>query len=348
MNIMIDEELRKINNLSYKWKIDKEYSHFSRFYEMDSNNDNMWNNNVSYWLKLFKKIPEMENRASEIADNNMYANSAVAYLLMGDKSTSSSLIEVKKYVDRAVIYGDSQLVYDYAIELLKQDDSLGNNYIETAAKLGNRNAQKMLSYHYENQDSEDMFLDYKIKPAPYSQELEITGMGYLLDQLGQEYANPISIPFLQNVSVRQVERCLRRICADFNVPVSVSASSLVSGGFLNTINAKLSYNDASKGGGLLNKKVYRALRVEHPNPPQKYCEELIVFLPDGVKFFFIGGSRAFKEMNEYEKLKDGDFDNVGLFAKMRFFTGGTPDEEEYLNELRWHMSVYELFQKLLS
>ena len=52
-------------------------------------------------------------------------------------------------------------------------------------------------------------------------------------------------------------------------------------------------------------------------------------------------------MNDYENLKNGEMDRVGFIAKMKFFTGGTPNEERYVEELNWHYAVYELFQKLV-
>ena len=286
MSELIEEEYRKINNSSFKWKIDKNDRCFSSLYENVTDIDEKWLNDIKYWIEFAREGEAYRKTFLIIAEKNKYANSAAAYMLMNDKTKGIYSSELKKYVDRAVGYGDNQLVYDYAISLLKKNESLGDHYMKIAADMGNKNAQIMLLDDEESTAAVEEFQDYKLKPAPYSQELEITGMGYLLDQLGQEYADPIRIPYISDVSVRQVERCLRRICADFNIPVSVSTSSLVSGGVLNSINAKLLYNDMSKGGGLLNKKVYRALRVVHPNPPQQYCNELIVFLPDGVRFFF--------------------------------------------------------------
>ena len=42
---------------------------------------------------------------------------------------------------------------------------------------------------------------------------------------------------------------------------------------------------------------YKVVKISHPNPPQSYCDQLYIILDNGVRLFYVGESKAFKEMN---------------------------------------------------
>ncbi|MCM1170602.1 MAG: hypothetical protein NC393_00580 [Clostridium sp.] len=347
---LLEDEIKYVNDLSYKWKYDEDDSRFSSLFDnsiITSNLQMHWKILTDYWVRFAEKGDEYSDKVVSLADEgNVYAVSAVAkiYLKKANWEEKRSIIE--DYIDETIKAGIGYLALEYASILKNSEKDKSHYYFDIASKYGCDEAQNTMLF--ENVITEqEKTVDNKIKISHFSFASEIIEPGYLLNDLGSEFAEPIGISNMMEISVREVERCLEAECRMRGIPVLVSVTSLTSGGFMNTFFAMVEQNDASKGGGLLNKTVLRALKVSHPNPPQQYCDELFVFMNDGVRFFFIGSSKAFKEMNEYNTVLSGDFDRVGFISKMKFFTGGRPDEEAYNKEMSWHQAVYEAFNSLI-
>lgn len=89
-----------------------------------------------------------------------------------------------------------------------------------------------------------------------------------------------------------------------------------------------------------------AVEISHPNPPQSYCKQLYVIYEDGIRFFFVGSSKAFSERNNFEAAMNDTGGN--LKAKARAFFGIAPDEKPFEQEMEWHNTIHVAFISLLE
>ncbi len=149
-----------------------------------------------------------------------------------------------------------------------------------------------------------------------------------IKDLGQEFAEPISFNDMSNVTPEIIIDNMKSLCDENDIPASIRESSL-----------EISM-------GLFNKATFKAVEIRHPDPPQSYCNQLYVIYPDGIRFFFVGSSKAFSDRNNYEEAVNGTGGN--LKAKMRAMVGVPPDAEPYEQEMAWHEAVYSVFQSLLE
>lgn len=75
--------------------------------------------------------------------------------------------------------------------------------------------------------------------------------------------------------------------------------------------------EISNGFGIFKKAVLKAVEISNPNPPQSYCKQLYVICKEGIRFFFVGSSKAFSERNNFEAAMNDTGGN--LKAKARAF-----------------------------
>lgn len=144
-----------------------------------------------------------------------------------------------------------------------------------------------------------------------------------VDDLGQEFAEPMGFRDMSNVTPEVVIRNMKKICNEKNIPASIRESSV-----------EISM-------GLFNKATFEAVEIRHPDPPRKYCEQLYVFFPQGIRFFYVGRSDNFAEQNNYIDAMNGS--GGGFKAHLQAWSGVAPDLEPYEREMSWHESVYSAF-----
>ena len=347
---LLNEEIERTNVVSYKWKYNEYDSQFSYLFDSNLVADSRikWNILTEYWITFYERGIRYKEKVIELAElGNVYAISAVVNKYLRNSGWKKDRGLIEKHIDKTIERGIGYLSLDYALAL-DDNEKKRKYYLNKAAENGCIDAQNILLAMDDNINSKEKeHSPNKLRTSVFSFESELVNPGYLLSDLGSEYAESVNIPNMLNISVRDVERCLEAECKLQGIPALVLTSSLTAGGLMNTFMAKVAYDDASRGGGLLNKTVFRAVKISHPNPPQQYCDELIVFLNDGARFFFVGASKAFKEMNEYSTALNGDFDQIGLISKMKFFSGGKPDEDEYNAEILWHQAIYNAFLSII-
>lgn len=146
--------------------------------------------------------------------------------------------------------------------------------------------------------------------------------------LGQEFADPIGFNDMSTVTPDIIISNMSEICKEHDIPVVFRESSI----------------EISKG--VFNKHEFKAVEISHPNPPQRYCDQLYVILGDCVRFFFVGSSEAFATVNNYQAAMDGTGGN--LKAKLHAIAGIEPDMEPYETEMEWHQTIFAVFQSLLE
>ena len=148
------------------------------------------------------------------------------------------------------------------------------------------------------------------------------------NDLGEEFAEPIGFSDMSIVTPEIVISSMKEICEGNNIPASFRKVSL----------------ELSKG--FFNKTTFCAIEISHPNPPQSYCKQLYVICPDGMRFFFVGSSKAFSEKNNYEAAMNGIGGNFK--ARVSSFFGVAPDTKPYELEMEWHNIIFTVFQSILE
>ncbi len=149
-----------------------------------------------------------------------------------------------------------------------------------------------------------------------------------MNDLGQEFVEPIGFNDMSNVTPEVIITNMEAVCSEHEIPARFRESSV----------------EISRG--LFNKSTFKAVEISHPNPPQSYCSQLYVLYPDGIRFFFVGSSKAFADRNNFEAAMNGTGGNFK--AKMRAIAGIAPDSEPYEQEMAWHETIYSVFQSLLE
>lgn len=343
----LESEVIKQNRNSLKWHIDEEDAFFSKYYSTyDVDTVEYREKCISYWKKMLCKNEDCARIVFEVSHRNKYARLAIIYNLISNITEIDDLYKIDPLVDITIKMGDSIIAYDYGIALLGMDEIRSEKYLKIAADMGYEKAIQVLA-NKDNSSMKDEKALY-IRPTDFSFASEIVEQGYYLNELGEEYAEFVRILNMDSISVYEVKRCMEICCRSRNIPVSISLTSLTSGGLKNSIMAKIESGDVAKGGGLLNKKIYRALKISHPYPPQRYCDDLFVFTSDGVRFFFVGGSEAIKETNEYSDIMSGNFSRVRVMSRIKFFAGKKPDVEALDKEMQWHHDIFDSFCSLIE
>ncbi|MGN0496371.1 MAG: hypothetical protein ACI4GW_09125 [Lachnospiraceae bacterium] len=146
--------------------------------------------------------------------------------------------------------------------------------------------------------------------------------------LGEEFADPIKFNDMSNVTPEIIINNMRDICNK------------------NKIMANFREVSVEVTFGLFDKSVFKAIEISHPAPPQSYCRQLYIIIPGGMRFFFVGYSKAFSDRNDYEEAMSG---RGGTFkARIQAFAGITPDLDLYELEMSWHESIFSVFRLLLE
>lgn len=148
--------------------------------------------------------------------------------------------------------------------------------------------------------------------------------------LGEEFSEPIAFSDMSNVTPENIISNMEKICKENDIPALIRESSL----------------EISNGFGIFKKAVLKAVEISHPNPPQSYCKQLYVICKEGIRFFFVGSSKAFSERNNFEAAMNDTGGN--LKAKARAFFGIAPDEKPFEQEMEWHNTIHAVFISLLE
>lgn len=169
---------------------------------------------------------------------------------------------------------------------------------------------------------------------------------YREQDLGTEFVDGIGFKDMSNLTPEKIISEMKAVCDANGIPATFEEAKFLEGG-AGSIVSSLAYGQKPSLFKALKKTEFRAVKISHPNPPQSYCDQLYIILDNGVRFFFVGESKAFKEKNEYELARNGQGQGVGLKSKFRAFIGVGPDEEPYNTEMEWHTSVYSVFESMV-
>lgn len=152
----------------------------------------------------------------------------------------------------------------------------------------------------------------------------------LNNDLGGEFAEPITFRNMEDNFPEIILENLKQVCESNNIPATFTIATV----------------EISEG--LFRKTKYSGVEVRHPNPPQEYCRLLFLVIPGGgVKFHWVGKSKAFSEMNNYEAAVNGQ-SYASLKGKAQAFFGIKPDDTQYKLELEWDNLIYTAFISLLE
>lgn len=149
-----------------------------------------------------------------------------------------------------------------------------------------------------------------------------------MDDLGEEFAEPMGFRNMSSVTPEVIIQHMRTVCDENDIPASIRKSSV----------------EVSQG--LFCKATFDAVEIRHPDPPRRYCEQLYVICPEGIRFFYVGGSDNFAEQNNYINALNGR--GGGFKAQLQAWSGVAPDLEPYQLEMSWHESVYSAFCSLVE
>ncbi len=142
----------------------------------------------------------------------------------------------------------------------------------------------------------------------------------LKNSMGQ-ISEPERINNMPDVS-ELIER-LKARAEEYNIPVEIS-------------------KDTIHSGGTFTGKDYPCIVLKHPNPPQRYFDQVWVINGNMINFYFFGISKANTKVNKYNAKKNG-----GLFDQLSAAISGSA-EMELQEEHLWHRDVYGLFENMLE
>lgn len=348
-------EYARENSLKY-YVEDTDYSVIRPYYLQKPNgkqNEETWSYYVNFWLKLVRSNygATMDLLLSRSKDGDRYASSALGMMYILGWEVGADFAKGKYFMDLSIKQGSGYSAYELACVFADEsnyftlhNDEEREKYLKTALSLECEEAIEFKRKQEElEQKNRQEALKGKAKRSMIDLSTDIRGIRFLVPALGQEYAEAIPVSDIAFVSTGELISVLEKACREHGIQVFFSEAYLSIGGLANAIYAKFMMGDSSKGGGLLRVDNFRAILASHPNPPQQYCDELIVLVDGGVRFYFVGGSKSFKEMNDYEALKGGNSDKVGVLSKIKYFAGVQPDEEKYNSEIAWHEAIYSVF-----
>lgn len=99
--------------------------------------------------------------------------------------------------------------------------------------------------------------------------------------------------------------------------------------------------DEATSGGLFGKR-FPCIVIRHPNPPQSYFEQWIVFNNDIINFQFGGYSAANANVNRQEERKQsGKLSSMLLGAVMK------DSSMELQAEMLWHGQIQGMYEAIL-
>lgn len=172
-------------------------------------------------------------------------------------------------------------------------------------------------------------------------------LNYTEGELGTEFTDPIGFRDMSSITPSVIIENMQEVCRQYGIPAVFEEATLTEGGASSVLES-IGYGQKPSLFKAFHKNVYPAVRIKHSNPPQPYCDQLYVLVRDGIRFFYVGASKAFKERNEYERGLTGDTSGMSLKGKLRAYTGIRPDEDAYNREMEWHMNVYAAFESLVE
>lgn len=171
--------------------------------------------------------------------------------------------------------------------------------------------------------------------------IELDGMKFTPPSLGQQFAEPLCLPHLPYLTLLQMIDFLDKTYKELGVNAMFSKAHYVTGGVQNAMAAKILTGDSWSYGGMLNKQEYRAILVS--SGYGDYCKQLWILDGQKINFYFVGQSKSFGEVNQYEAIHNGEYDKASFLTKMKSFVGVGPDMERYNKEIQWHSNVLSLF-----
>lgn len=228
-------------------------------------------------------------------------------------------------------------------------DVVKDDYLNKAAKMGCKNAiefcdkvNNIINVKEQNDSSNTPPISMKnVRRNAYPVNVELDGVKFCPSYLGQQFAEKLSISYLPYLTLTQIIDFLDSAYKKAGVEALFLKAKFVSGGVRNAVTAKLFTGESWRYGSILNKQEYRAIHVSSCN--EGYCNQLWIMDGSDIYFFFVGESKAFYEVNQYEAINNGKYDEANFLTKIKSFVGVGPDMDRYNKEIQWHSDVYGLF-----
>ena len=150
-------------------------------------------------------------------------------------------------------------------------------------------------------------------------------MSLSMEYLGSEIQEAITFYNVETVTAEDIIANMERVCGENNIPAKFRKDTVTSGSFL-------------------KKKTYECVIVNHPQPPQDYAAQVYVLAGNTVLFHYAGNSKAFREQNEYEAVRNGQ----GTTMQSMKYMFKQPDKVALKMELAWHGQVIDAFNSFVE
>ena len=327
---------------------------------------------VIYWkgyLDRANSVDAFDYLIDKSKQGDYYASAALGVYYLSENMIQQHFYEGKKYFDLAIEQGCGYAALYFYVEYVTKEEiqipiteAQGFEYLKKAAELNCKDAKELLkskekeisireeidtlSKHLDNVEKGVTVSPSILKVQGYCVQEDFSGQTYYKTDLGGAASEPVEIPAVLNCYLKDIIEAMEKIARANHIPVTLLPASVIEGGAMSRLVSKMETGDWNNGGGRLVKNQHRAIIARHPNPPQSYCNLLIVFRGDMVQAYFTGASKAFSENNAYDSFMRGDFGSVGFLSKMKISFGIRPDESKLEEELQWHASIYQMFCEL--
>ncbi len=149
-------------------------------------------------------------------------------------------------------------------------------------------------------------------------------MSLSMEFLGSEIQPSVSFRDVSNITADFIIASMQNACQASNIPARFRKDTVTS-------------------GRMFSKRTYECVIVNHPNPPQDYAAQVYVLAGNTVLFHFAGNSKAFREKNEYEAVKEGK----GTTMQSMKYMFKQPNKVALEVELAWHGQVIGAFNSLI-
>ena len=235
---LLEEEISYSNDLSYKWKNDNDNFCINRMiYDniVESNPQRKWDILTDYWMRFYERGNDYRVLVIEQAEKgNVFAAGAIVKEYLSNPNCESKKDRIERFIDLTINESHGVLAYEYA-KILKDDDKDKKYYFDLAYKNGfNHDEEDSMindfSGEYRKDDMDDSSILYgEVSKTP----------GYYINNLGSEYADPVSVSNIDDRFISEVKKRLKLECITKDIPIVISYTTLTSGGFKNTVASKI-------------------------------------------------------------------------------------------------------------
>ena len=150
-------------------------------------------------------------------------------------------------------------------------------------------------------------------------------MSISMELLGNEIQPTLTLADASNVNADNIMTKMKNVCDQSGIPAKFRKDKVIE-------------------GRILNKRTYECVIVSHPNPPQDYASQIYVIAGDTIIFRFIGVSKAAREQNEYDAVRQGK----GTTLQSMKYIFKQPNTMELEREKGWHSRVIDAFNSLIQ